>query len=79
MSADLPNIYADFHNADELGRVRLNCAGTLEDLESKRISLQEGLVVWLFDGEELGTRGVCRFSAEEMIWVAVIDWEALKS
>ena len=32
-----PKIYADFHNADSLGRVRLNCAGTLEDLSQQRV------------------------------------------
>ena len=30
-----PRIYADFHNADAQGRLRLNCIGTEEDLASQ--------------------------------------------
>ena len=27
-----PKIYADFHNADVKGRLRLNCVGIIQDL-----------------------------------------------
>jgi hypothetical protein len=43
-----PRVYADFHNADPLGRVRLNCIGTLEDLAQQQIQLHEGLVLTLY-------------------------------
>ncbi|WP_277883249.1 hypothetical protein [Nostoc sp. FACHB-190] len=29
---DKPRVFADFHNADSQGRLRLNCTGTIEDL-----------------------------------------------
>jgi hypothetical protein len=32
-------VFADFHNADALGRLRLNCIGTVEDLARQQISL----------------------------------------
>jgi hypothetical protein len=37
-----PRVFADFHNADAQGRLRLNCIGTLEDLASQNIELQDG-------------------------------------
>ena len=44
-------VYADFHNADSWGRVRLNCVGTIRDLEQKRITLSEGLQLTLSDDD----------------------------
>jgi len=38
-----PRIYADFHNADLQGRVRLNANGTVNDLAALGIALSEGL------------------------------------
>ena len=35
-------VFADFHNADSQGRLRLNCTGTLSDLASQKICLTEG-------------------------------------
>ena len=32
-----PKVYADSHNADAYGRLRLNCAGTTEDLSRQAI------------------------------------------
>ncbi len=37
-----PRIFADFHNADVQGRLRLNCIGTIEDLAAQKIELQTG-------------------------------------
>jgi hypothetical protein len=42
---DKPRVFADFHNADAQGRLRLNCTGTIEDLARQKI--------WLRDGQEL--------------------------
>jgi hypothetical protein len=80
-----PRVYADFHNADELGRVRLNCVGTIEDLHRQKIALQEGLVFTLYaddlddrgQPDELMADGVVTFSQEEHCWVAAIDWSAV--
>jgi hypothetical protein len=73
---DASRIYADFQNCDEQGRLRLNCAGTTEDLARLGISLAEGAVLTLYC-EELEVQGRVVFSEEENIWVAAIDWSAI--
>jgi hypothetical protein len=83
---DKPKIYADFHNADAQGRLRLNCVGTTEDLAQQQVDLREGLVLTLYSDdadaqgrlEELLVDGVVSFSAEENCWVAAIDWTAIR-
>lgn len=80
-----PKIYADFHNADSLGRVRLNCAGTVEDLAQQQIELREGLVLTLYaddldqagHADELLVDGAVLFSEEDHCWVASINWTAI--
>ena len=72
-----PRVFADFHNADVKGRVRLNCAGTVEDLACQKISLQEGQSLILYS-EDLEVDGVVRYSEKENLWVAVIDWDAIR-
>ncbi len=72
-----PRIFADFHNADEQGRLRLNCVGTIEDLSRQNIKLQDGQLLALYD-EELEVDGVVQYSEEESLWVAVIDWKQIR-
>ena len=72
-----PRIFADFHNADAQGRVRLNCVGTVEDLACQKIVLKEGQSLILYS-EDLEVEGVVRYSPEENLWVAVIDWDAIR-
>src|SRR5579883_612634 len=80
-----PKIYADFHNADSEGRVRLNCVGTTEDLARQQVELREGLILSLYSDDlddkgqldELLVDGVVSFSEEEHCWVAAIDWAAI--
>lgn len=80
-----PKVYADFHNADSQGRLRLNCIGTTEDLARQQIELHQGLLLTLYaddlddDGEldELLVDGIVSFSEEEHCWVAAIDWSAI--
>ncbi|MEZ2231309.1 hypothetical protein [Microcoleus sp.] len=72
-----PRIFADFHNADEQGRLRLNCVGTIEDLSRQNIKLQDGQLLAFYD-EELEVDGVVQYSEEENLWVAVIDWKQIK-
>ncbi len=72
-----PRIFADFHNADEQGRLRLNCVGTIEDLSRQNIKLQDGQLLALYD-EELEVDGVVQYSEEENHWVAAIDWKQIK-
>lgn len=72
-----PKVYADFHNADTRGRVRLNCIGTIRDLAEKRITLIEGLQLILSDAD-LEVEGDVHFAEDERLWVAVIDWDAIR-
>jgi hypothetical protein len=81
-----PKVYADFHNADASGRLRLNCVGTIEDLAQQGITLRQGMRLTLYsddldaDGQpdELRVNGVVTFSEEEHCWVAAIDWSAIR-
>jgi hypothetical protein len=70
-------VYADFHNADPQGRLRLNCIGTVQDLSRQRIELKAGLKLALYS-EDLEVEGQVQYSAEEHLWVAVIDWDAIE-
>ena len=73
----IPSIYADFMNADQQGRVRLNCVGTIEDLGTSGLRLTNGLQVLVHD-EELEADGEVVFSEDEHLWVAKIDWNAIR-
>ena len=72
-----PRVFADFHNADAQGRLRLNCDGTVEDLTCQKIVLKEGQSLILYS-EDLEVDGVVRYSGKENLWVAVIDWDAIR-
>jgi 2'-5' RNA ligase len=73
----LSRIFVDFHNADEHGRLRLNCIGTIEDLAYQQIELENGQRLTLYS-EDLEIDGIVQFSEEEKIWVAVIDWNQIR-
>ncbi len=72
-----PKVFADFHNADTQGRLRLNCIGTVEDLARQNIELQNGQLLTLYS-EDLEVNGAVQYSSEEKLWVAAIDWNAIK-
>ena len=72
-----PRVFADFHNADAKGRMRLNCAGTMADLKRQEIVLRDGQSLILYS-EELEVEGVFHYSEEEKLWTAVIDWNAIQ-
>jgi hypothetical protein len=82
---DKPKVYADFHNADANGRLRLNCVGTIEDLARQGITLHDGLPLTLYSDDldsegrldELLADGLVSFSKEEHCWVAAIDWSSI--
>ncbi len=74
---DRSRIFADFHNADPQGRLRLNCNGTVEDLAQRHIELRNGLLLTLYS-EDLETDGLVQYSVEENLWVAVIDWNSIR-
>lgn len=70
-------VFVDFHNADVQGRLRLNCIGTVEDLARQNIELQDGQLLTLYS-EDLEVEGVVQYSIEEKLWVAAINWNAIK-
>ena len=72
-------VFADFNNADKLGRIRLNTIGTENDVKEKNIEFQPGMEILLDDSEELSVLGIVEFSVEENIWVAKIDWKQLET
>ena len=73
----LPVITADFNNADESGRLRLNLNGPMRDIARLGLHLENGLRVILQD-DDLEADGEVVFSADEGIWVAKIDWDAIR-
>ena len=70
-------VFADFHNTDPKGRLRLNCVGTVEDFACQKISLRDGQSLILYS-EELEVDGVVQYSKEENLWIVVIDWDAIR-
>lgn len=70
-------VFADFHNADEQGRLRLNCLGTIEDLARQQIQLAKGQQLTVYS-EELEADGVVQYSEQEKMWVAAIDWNQIR-
>lgn len=82
----MPKIYADFHNADVSGRLRMNCVGTLEDLARQAIELRPGMQLLLYSDDldehgtpaELVVEGRVEYSDHEACWVAVIDWDRIR-
>lgn len=78
-------IYADFQNLDD-NRLRLTCAGTIEDLAQQGIELREGLALTFYmdDADDSGrsdpllAEGIVHYQEEERTWVASIDWSALR-
>ena len=79
-------IYADFQNLDDFNQLRLICAGTLQDLQSQGIQLQEGMVLTFYTDDaddqgqpdELRAEGIVHYDQEGHSWVAAIDWNALR-
>ncbi len=81
-----PRVYADFQNLDEANRLRLTCAGTLQDLAHHGLQLHEGLVLTFYSDDaddhgqpvELRVEGVVRYDPAAQCWVATIDWAAIR-
>ena len=72
-----PRVFADFHNADVQGRLRLSCAGTTADLKRHGTVLQDGQSLIIYS-EELEVEGIVHYSEEEKLWTAIIDWNAIR-
>lgn len=82
----IPRVYADFQNLDDANRLRLTCAGTLQDLERQGLQLQEGLVLTFYSDDaddqghpdELRVEGVVHYDTDGHCWVAAIDWATIR-
>jgi hypothetical protein len=72
-----PKVFADFQNADEQVRLRLNCIGTIKDLSRQGTQLIPGEKLLIYS-EELEADAVIECSEQEKIWVAEIDWEQIR-
>jgi len=71
-----PRIFADFHNSDPQGRVRLNTVGTIEDLNRLGILLQEGMAI-VVSSYELEADGTVTYTNENL-WAVEIDWTKVR-
>ena len=79
-------VYADFQNIDDANRLRLTCAGTLQDLAHHGIPLHEGLVLTFYSDDtdehgqpdELRVEGVVQYDPDGQCWVATINWAAIR-
>lgn len=81
-----PTAYADFQNLDDTNRLRLTCAGTLQDLTRQGIQLRQGMVLTFYtdDADEHGrpdellAEGTVEYDDDSETWVATIDWAAIR-
>ena len=81
-----PRVYADFQNIDEANRLRLTCAGALQDLAHHGIPLHEGLVLTFYSDDadehgqpdELRVEGVVHYDPDGQCCVATINWVAIR-
>jgi hypothetical protein len=70
----METVYADFNNQDERGRIRLNCVGSLQDLERLQPMLRNRLTLRLTDGE--GCVVATLYNDQQAnIWLGVPDWD----
>ncbi len=82
----LPRIYADFQNLDDRNRLRLTCAGTVQDLRCYGLELQEGQVLTFYTDDadeqaqpdELRVDGVVHYDEAGQCWVAEVDWRGIR-
>jgi hypothetical protein len=70
------HVYADFNNCDAQGRIRLNTAGSIDDMETQNIRLSDGMILAIYS-EDLEATGVARELAEGG-WGVELDWEAVR-
>tara|TARA_R110002072_G_scaffold35262_11_gene104629 strand:- start:174 stop:428 length:255 start_codon:yes stop_codon:yes gene_type:complete len=73
----IPTVYADFNNLDQSGFLRLNTAGTRDDLLRLQLELEVGLELHFTDGELSVEGNVCE-PGTEGVWRAQIDKSAIR-
>ena len=70
-------IFADFNNMDGRGRVRLNCIGSLEDIERLGDQIKIGATVILDEPYEFEVRAVLDYDEQQGTWVGHPDWDTV--
>lgn len=73
----MPKIYGDFNNADKLGRIRL-LESSKDDIRKAGLTFVGGMEIEVSDGD-ISSKGIVRFSKDEKIWVAEVDWNKIKN
>ena len=63
-------IYADFNSKDEQGRVVLNTAASLKDLEAHKDEIQVGMTVILY----MPDVEVCGVLIFDEVWLGIPDY-----
>jgi len=79
-------LWADFNASSGMG-LRLNCKGTIDDLNAQHQTLREGmkLILWDEDFDDLNlqdnliVKAVARFNEKKNIWEAEFDWDEVKN
>jgi hypothetical protein len=79
-------LWVDYNNIDIHDRVRLDCEGTLKDIERQQLAMQEGVPVTLWDDDAddqghpllVEVDGVLEFSPEDACWVAKVNWKGIR-
>jgi hypothetical protein len=84
----LPRVFADFNDLLRYrDRVRLRTHGARADLERQGLTLEEGIVLQLYDHDEndegerddLIARGTVYWDEEEDAWMARLDLESIQN
>jgi hypothetical protein len=67
-------IFADLNNIDADGCIRLNCSGTIADLNEAGIALEVGMLLTVTDGD-LIAQVIVSSPSEEGVWRANVVGE----
>jgi len=68
-------IYADYNARDEQGRIVLNTAGSLKDIEKYRDEIREGMEVALNVQDEFEVNARLTF---DEVWLAIPDMTSIR-
>lgn len=79
-------LWADFNASSDFG-LRLNCLGTIKDLERQNLNLEEGMELLLWDEDyndqnerdDLIVKATARYNSKLSIWEGEFDWEEIKN
>lgn len=78
-------LWADFNAPSDFG-LRLNCLGTIKDLERQNLKLEEGMELLLWDEDyneeyerdDLIVKATARYNSKNSIWEGEFEWNEIK-